>query len=106
MPGGIKRYNSEKIYQRILTSYSKSAPAMLDKIREPSEKNLSDYMITVHGLKGASRGIDAVEIGNMAEELEFAARAGDLQKVMEKNGAFIGAVEKLISDIRIYLARV
>jgi HPt (histidine-containing phosphotransfer) domain-containing protein len=103
MPGGIKRYNSEKIYQRILTSYSKSAPAMLDKIREPNEKNLSDYMITVHGLKGASRGIEAVEIGNMGEELEFAARARDLQKVTEKNGAFIGAVEKLIDDIRFYL---
>ncbi|WP_026043621.1 ATP-binding protein [Treponema primitia] len=103
MPGGIKRYNSEKIYKRILTSYSKSAPAMLDTIREPNGTNLSDYMITIHGLKGASRGINAVEIGNMAEELEFAAKASDLQKVTEKNGAFIGAVEKLINDIRIYL---
>ncbi|AEF83714.1 PAS/PAC sensor hybrid histidine kinase [Treponema primitia ZAS-2] len=103
IPGGIKRYNSEKIYKRILTAYSKSAPAMLDTIREPNEKNLSDYMITVHGLKGASRGIDAVEIGNMAEELEFAAKAGDFQKLTKKNSSFIEAAEKLISDIRLYL---
>jgi CheY-like chemotaxis protein/HPt (histidine-containing phosphotransfer) domain-containing protein len=100
---GIKRYNSEEIYRRILTSYTKNAPAMIDTIREPNEKNLSDYVITIHGLKGASRSINAEELGNMAEELELAARVRDLQKITEKNGAFIEAVEKIIGDIRIYL---
>jgi hypothetical protein len=54
----------------------------------------------VHGLKGASYGICAGEIGKEAEELEFAAKAGEYEKVNAKNAAFISKVETSMAGIR------
>jgi PAS domain S-box-containing protein len=90
---GLKRYGTEDIYIRILQSFLTHTPALLDKLRSLSRETLPDYAITVHGLKGASYGICAGEIGGEAEELEFAAKAGDYEKVRSKNAAFIAKVE-------------
>ncbi|AEF82374.1 ATP-binding protein [Leadbettera azotonutricia] len=105
MEGGIKRYNNEKIYLRILEAFLKSAPLLLEKLRNPSEENLKAYAISVHGLKGAARGISANDIGNMAEELEFAAKAGDFKTVSEKNSLLLEAAETLLEDLKHYLVR-
>jgi hypothetical protein len=56
--------------------------------------------VAVHGLKGSSYGICAEEIGKMAEELEFAAKRGDLETVRAKNGALIQETEALLSKLR------
>jgi LPS O-antigen subunit length determinant protein (WzzB/FepE family) len=53
----------------------------------------------VHGLKGASYGICAETIGGEAEELEFAAKAGDYEKVESKNTAFIAEVEAALEQL-------
>jgi CheY-like chemotaxis protein len=103
MSGGIQRYRSEKIYRRILQSYLKSIPDILGKLRSPSEENLNDYIIFVHGLKGSSYGIHAAEVGKLAEVLEFAAKASDLKTVLEQNDALIAATEQLLKDLSDYL---
>ncbi|MDR1159480.1 MAG: response regulator, partial [Syntrophomonadaceae bacterium] len=103
MPGGIQRYRSEKTYWRILQSYLKSIPDILEKLRSPSEENLPDYIISVHGLKGSSYGIHAAEIGKLAEALELAAKEGDLKTVLEQNDALIAATEQLLKDLSDYL---
>jgi CheY-like chemotaxis protein/HPt (histidine-containing phosphotransfer) domain-containing protein len=103
--GGIKRYNSEKMYLRILEAFLKSAPSLLEKLRSPTEENLEAYTISVHGLKGASRGISADDIGNMSEELEFAAKAGNFKTISEKNGLLLEAVETLLEDLKQYLVK-
>jgi CheY-like chemotaxis protein len=90
---GLKRYGSGDLYLRILQSYVIHAPGLLDKLRSLTRETLPDYAITVHGLKGASYGICAGAIGKDAEELEFAAKAGDYEKVESKNAAFIAKVE-------------
>ncbi|MDR1203893.1 MAG: response regulator [Peptococcaceae bacterium] len=101
--GGIQRYHSERIYLRILQSYLKGAPELLDKLRSPAEENLKDYLIAVHGLKGSSYGIHAAEVGKRAESLESAAKAGDLKTVLEHNGALIASAEQLLKDLSDYL---
>jgi CheY-like chemotaxis protein len=103
MSGGIQRYHSEKTYLRILQSYLRSAPELLNKLRAPSEETLKDYIISVHGLKGSSYGIHAAEVGKQAEALEAAAKAGDLKTVLEHNGALIVSAEKLLQDLSAYL---
>jgi signal transduction histidine kinase/DNA-binding response OmpR family regulator len=97
---GIERYGSEEIYLRILQSYLTHTPGLLDKLRSPTRETLPDYAITVHGLKGASYGICANVIGKEAEELEFAAKAGDYEKIDAKNAAFIAKVETSLEQLR------
>ncbi|MDR2073751.1 MAG: hybrid sensor histidine kinase/response regulator, partial [Spirochaetaceae bacterium] len=62
-------------------------------------ETLPDYAITVHGLKGASYGVCAMEIGREAEELEHAAKAGDYEKVGAGNTAFIEKVEAFLESL-------
>jgi PAS domain S-box-containing protein len=96
---GLKRYETEDTYLRILQSYLTHTPELLEKLRPLSRETLPDYAVTVHGLKGASYGICAEEIGKEAEELEFAAKAGDYEKVRSKNAAFIAKVETALNDL-------
>ncbi|MDR0402885.1 MAG: response regulator [Treponema sp.] len=97
---GLKRYGTENIYLRILRSYVTHSPELLLRLGSLTRETLPDYAVTVHGLKGASYGICAEEIGRDAEELEFAAKAGDYEKVETKNAAFIAKVEARLDDLR------
>jgi signal transduction histidine kinase/CheY-like chemotaxis protein/HPt (histidine-containing phosphotransfer) domain-containing protein len=96
---GLKRYGTEEIYLKILQSYKTHSPGLLDKLCSLTRETLPDYAITVHGLKGASYGVCANEIGKAAEELEQAAKAGDYERVASKNAAFIARTEKLLGGL-------
>ncbi|MDR1143619.1 MAG: response regulator [Spirochaetaceae bacterium] len=97
---GLKRYGTEEIYMKVLQSYVTHSPELLDKLRFLTRETLPEYTITVHGLKGASYGICAGEIGRDAEELEYAAKAADYEKVSSKNTAFIEKTEAFLEDLR------
>jgi PAS domain S-box-containing protein len=99
LKAGLKRYEDEAIYSKILHSYALHTPGMLEKLRSLSREALPEYTITVHGLKGASYGVCAGEVGKDAEELELAAKAGDYEKVSAKNGAFIEKVERTLEAL-------
>ncbi|MDR2404005.1 MAG: response regulator [Spirochaetaceae bacterium] len=102
---GIQRYRSEEIYLRILRSYVLHTPELLEKLRRLSRETLQDYGVTVHGIKGASQGINADGIGKEAEILEHAAKTGDYGQVNEKNAAFISRTETLVAAIDELLQR-
>jgi CheY-like chemotaxis protein/HPt (histidine-containing phosphotransfer) domain-containing protein/anti-sigma regulatory factor (Ser/Thr protein kinase) len=97
---GIARYGKSEIYLEILRSYITHTPEQLEKLRSLSRKTLSEYAITVHGIKGASYGICAGIIGQQAEKLEQAAKAGNYETVSGGNGAFIETVEVLLAKLR------
>ncbi|MDR2019651.1 MAG: response regulator [Treponema sp.] len=96
---GLKRYGTKEIYERILRSFLTHTPGLLEKLRSPARETLSEYTVTVHGLKGALYGVCAGEAGRDAEELEFAAKAGDYEKVESKNAAFIAKVETFLESL-------
>ena len=100
METGCSRFGGEDAYKEIMRSYAEYTPKLLDKLREVREETLPEYAVAVHGLKGSSYGVCAEGIGKMAEELEFAAKRGDLETVRAKNGALIQKVEALLSDLR------
>jgi signal transduction histidine kinase/CheY-like chemotaxis protein/HPt (histidine-containing phosphotransfer) domain-containing protein len=103
MAAGLKRYGNEALYRRILQSFVKGAPDLLNKLRNPAKEAIGDYAINVHGLKGASRSICANKIGDMAEELEIAAKAGDYSTVEGKNGLLLEETENLCAALKNYL---
>jgi PAS domain S-box-containing protein len=102
---GLSGSGDAGTYLKILQSYATHIAELLDKIRDVSEETLAGYAITIHGIKGASLGIFAPGVGEMAQTLEDAAKRGDLNAVKAGNGAFIEATEALILNLRALLDR-
>jgi CheY-like chemotaxis protein len=97
---GLKRFgDDEEIFLDVLKSYVLNTPPLLDQLSKRTEENLPDYAIVVHGLKSSSRSIGAEPVGAQAEELEFAAKAGDFASVDEKTDGFIETVQTLLKDL-------
>jgi HPt (histidine-containing phosphotransfer) domain-containing protein len=79
----------------------------LEKVRSlTAETLMGDYKITVHSLKSTSYTIGARHIGSIAEELEKAAAAGNLELVKNRNGALVAALEKLLPALRNFLEEI
>jgi signal transduction histidine kinase/CheY-like chemotaxis protein len=95
---GLGRFGGDgKSYMDSLRSYAAHTPPLLEALRDTG--TLADYAVTVHGVKGSSYGISAELIGQRAEKLEHAAKAGNLALIEAENGGFIGAAEKFIGDL-------
>ncbi|MDR1246519.1 MAG: response regulator [Clostridiales Family XIII bacterium] len=89
-------------YLQVLRSYAENTAPLLDRIRRvPSSRDqLIAYTVTVHGIKGSSRGICAESAGDMAEALEHAAKAGDMAFIRAHNADFIRVAETLLEKLR------
>ncbi|MCL1836132.1 MAG: ATP-binding protein [Treponema sp.] len=97
---GIERFSGdEESFLQVLQSYANNTPPLLEKIVSVNKDNLSEYAVTVHGIKGASNGICAEAVGAKAEALEKAAKDGDISYVMAYNVDFMDSAKKLIKDI-------
>jgi PAS domain S-box-containing protein len=96
---GTERYNGEAVYLDILRSYWIHTPPLLEKLRNPSPETLGEYTVAVHGLKGSSYGICANSVGKEAEDLEAAARGGDLETVLADTGPLVETVKLLLLDL-------
>jgi CheY-like chemotaxis protein len=100
MEDGLRRLGGkESVYITILRSFAGSMPAMLERVRTCDADNLPDYTIAVHGIKGGCRNVGAKALGDEAEALEMAAKAGDLDRVNAGTGAFVAGVERLLANI-------
>ncbi|MCL2789948.1 MAG: ATP-binding protein [Desulfobulbus sp.] len=88
-----------KSYLRIVESYVHHTPAQLAKIRAVTPETLLNYSITVHGIKGSSRTLGAEDVGDLAETLEQAAKAGDFAFVQAHNPLFLETTERLLAAL-------
>jgi HPt (histidine-containing phosphotransfer) domain-containing protein len=100
---GLAQYQMEKIYNRILATYARSAPGLLETLAGFSEADLENYIITVHGLKGASYGIQANVVGDLAKDLEFAGKDGNVEFIKANNQNLIDEANALIGRLSAYL---
>ncbi|MDR3020897.1 MAG: Hpt domain-containing protein [Treponema sp.] len=101
---GLDLYDGEEdIYLIVLRSYAKNTPAVVDKIRNVSQETLGDYAISVHGIKGTSANIGAVNIQTAAAELEKLAKAGNLDEVLARNKNLINEIENTLQGIITWL---
>ena len=98
--GGLDMYEGEtEDYLDALRSFVKNVPAALDKLRGLTEENLTEYAVSVHGLKAMSAWICASEINSEAAELESLARANAFEGLIERNEALIGMVDDLVGEL-------
>jgi signal transduction histidine kinase/CheY-like chemotaxis protein len=97
---GIERFGSEDVYLKILRSYIDTTQSLLGQLHLVDRDTLEDYAIRVHGIKGSSRGIGAFNVGDIAEALEHAAKAGDMDFISKNNKSLINAAGLLILNIQ------
>jgi CheY-like chemotaxis protein len=100
----LERFSqNEEALAGALESYGSRIHSQLDSLRDipgPDQPEaLKRYTITVHGVKGASYGVCADQAGRLAEELEAAARAGDLEYIAARNGELITQAEQLAAAL-------
>jgi len=106
MDKGIAHFGfSEDAYFKVLLSYVKNTRPLLDILKNVNEKSMEKYGVTIHGIKGSSRGIYAKNAGNDAEALENAAVAGNFEYIKNNNNKFLIMLEKLLSNIEGALMR-
>jgi CheY-like chemotaxis protein len=98
---GLERFSGDnETYRQVLQSFATNTRSYLETVEVVNEGNLADYAINVHGIKGSCRGICADVAGDLAEALEKAAKAGDLDFVTKNTPALIETISKLIADIQ------
>jgi len=101
---GMALYGDDAdLYISVIESYARNTPAVISNLRNVRDENLAEYAITVHGLKGASNNIGAVHIGQGAERMEKAAKAGNLDVVLAENATLLEETEKLVDEIQNWL---
>ena len=101
---GVSRFGgAEDSYTQILRAYAASVPSLLEKVRSPSRESLNDYAVVIHGIKGASYGICADDVGKLAEELEHAAKKGDWNFIEANNLRFIKLAGMLSTNLDVLL---
>lgn len=102
---GLQRFgNKLASYLRIMNLFCQGLPELIEKVKEPTEDNLADYAVSIHGLRGSCLGISANLCAEKAMELELAAKAGNFDEVCEKNVEFLKLLEKTASEIREFIA--
>jgi signal transduction histidine kinase/CheY-like chemotaxis protein len=103
---GLKRFDNEETYLRLLKSYCALIQSMPEKLRAFTPKGLQDYAISVHSLKSTSYTIGANRIGKKAEDLEAAANSGNIEFINIHNDALISALENLVPKLEIFLEEI
>ena len=108
---GIDIAKSLEVYEgdgdtflKILRSYVSSVRSMLNTLDTynasgVTDDNLVNYKIKVHGIKGTSLDINALQIGKKAAELEEAAKSGDFAFIKDQTPPFLESAWKLINDL-------
>ncbi len=102
----IERFGGDaSIFIAVLRSYAASTRPLLLYLRGLLEKgDLAAYAIAVHGIQGSSNGILAREIGSLAERLEAAAIAGDMDAVEAGHKRLENAAESLLGALESVLS--
>ena len=97
---GIGRFAGQaKLYVKIIKTFVDNMGAHLDTLAGLTQEELEAYGVQVHGVKGSCYGISANREGDMAKELEMAAKAGDYEKVLAGNAPFIATMNELIRQL-------
>jgi len=102
---GVARFGGNpKLYVKIIKTFVDNIGAHLNTLAGLTRENLEMYGIEVHGVKGSLYGISANKEGDMAKDLEMAAKDGDYEKVSAGNASFIEAVNILVEKLNALLA--
>ncbi|MCR5702811.1 MAG: response regulator [Lachnospiraceae bacterium] len=99
----IKSLGSKELFEKIVKEYYKSgATKRKDIVEDYNNRSWDDYTIKVHALKSSSRQIGAYDVGDLAEEMEVAGKAGDIVTIKKKTDSLLNAYDALLEKLSKY----
>lgn len=97
----VSLVGSMDIFWTIFNKYYSSIEHKAVFIKECEEKeDIANYTIEVHALKSSSKQIGAMELSNMAAELEKAGNENDLELIHEKTDAMLNKYYSYLQDLK------
>ena len=91
--------DDEDTYREILGIYINLMTEKKDVlVRDLEEGNIPDYIIQAHSVKSNSRSIGAMALGDLAEEMEHAAKENRIDYVKENNARLIRMIEASVEE--------
>ncbi|MCR5771522.1 MAG: response regulator [Butyrivibrio sp.] len=98
---GLKNCGSVEMYIKTIESFYGSAESNYKAIEEfLKSENIAEYTIKVHSLKSSARIIGALELSKLAEELEHAGDAEDIEKIKDKTPVLLDKYNKIYERIK------
>jgi signal transduction histidine kinase/CheY-like chemotaxis protein/HPt (histidine-containing phosphotransfer) domain-containing protein len=98
------RYGGAAAYMPMIKSFVTHIPSLMENMTAHLDHSLPDYAIEVHGLKGACSTVGAEETAALAQELETAAKEGDIEAVRSGHGGLLDRLHPLLGSLRALLA--
>jgi YesN/AraC family two-component response regulator len=99
----IKSLGSKDLFEKIVKEYYRAGETKRKEIVEDyNNKAWDDYTIKVHALKSSSRQIGAYDVGDLAEEMEVAGKAGDIVSIKKKTDILLAAYDGLLEKLSKY----
>ena len=97
---GLKRFGDhEDSYLEILRAYTVNTKKILPILTDFNKKDIKNYEITIHGIKGSNYSICADDQGDEAKKLEFAAKENNIKYIEKNNPKFIASTEVFIEKL-------
>ncbi len=99
----IAALGTAALFKKIVFDYFKAGKENRSSIENAySASDWKNYAIKTHSLKSTSRQIGAYELGNLAEKLELASKAGDETEIRKYHEETMKMYEKLLDDLSGY----
>ena len=99
----IQGLGSPSLFDKIVKEYYRSGDDRYESIKSAYDtEDWDDYTIKVHALKSSSRQIGAMELGSMAEQMENAGKAGDLDTIHDQTDAMLKTYRDLLTILSGY----
>ena len=93
---GIKNCCGEECYNLVKKTFLESMDESADILNGSLERgDLKNYEIRIHAVKSNAKTIGALALGEAAEELEFAAKRGDMELIKAKHASFMDNFKKV-----------
>ena len=104
--GAMERIQiNEEIYLNILKTYYGDLQAKLQRIDQAKrEGNIKNFVIDVHGLKSASASIGAMELSELAKELEMAGKNEELDFIESHYDTFFRKANEVEENLKEFFA--
>ncbi|MDR1900308.1 MAG: response regulator [Treponema sp.] len=98
---GLRNVNgSVDVYLDILAEFCQNMEDIQIRIGDAREAgDAGSFADSMHALKGASRGIGALDLGSLAEEMENAVRQGNVSVIDRQTDTLLKDIRSLVNNI-------
>lgn len=93
-------------YNELLGVYYHEMAQILEILPELAHENLAQFKVKVHGVKGSSKNIGAMEFAERALLMEERAKAGKQQEILEDLDGFLKEMDAVMTRVNTYLKEV